>query len=126
MAEQSLNANTDIHYECLDIFPVTWTPAGLEEDGLDSGILLEIWKSGGMLQAGVPIPEGTLVELTPAECAIRATITRCEQEASGYLISFLIDESQYDEWFPKSYCPPNLYGDEEEHRRYGDYDGNVW
>jgi hypothetical protein len=126
MAEQSFNANTDIHYECLDMFPVTWTPAGVEEQGLEAGILLEIWKTGGMLQSSVSIPEGALVELTPADRAICATITRCEQEASGYLISFLINEGQYNEWFPKSYCPPNLYGDEDERRRFAHYDSTTW
>jgi hypothetical protein len=126
MAEQSFDANTDIHYECLDIFPGTWTPASVEGQGLESGILLEIWKTGGMLQSSVPIREGAVVELTPADHAINAKITRCEQEVSGYLISFLVDESQYDHWFPKSYCPPNLYRDEEERSRFAHYDSTVW
>jgi hypothetical protein len=126
MAEQSFNANTDSHYECLDLFPVTWTPAGVEEKSFDSGILFEIWKTGGMLQASVPIPEGASVQLTPAGCAISATITRCEQETSGYLISFSINESQYDRWFPQSYCPPSLHSDEKEGKRFADYDSTIW
>jgi hypothetical protein len=126
MSESWLNANIDGHYECLDAFPVTWTPTGVEEQRFDCGILFEIWETGGMLQASVPIPQSTLVELTPAGRVISATVTRCEQETSGYLISFSTNESQYDQWFPQSYCPPNLHCDKEERLRFADYDSTAW
>ena len=126
MSEPLLKANADGHYECLDAFPVTWTPAGVEEQSIDCGILFEIWETGGMLQASVPIPQGTLVELTPASRVINATITRCEQETSGYLVGFSIDDSQRDQWFPQSYCPPNLHCDKEERMRFARYDSIVW
>jgi hypothetical protein len=114
VSEPLFNANTDDRYECLDAFPLTWIPAGVEEQSFDCAILLGIWKTGGMLQASVPIPEGTLVELTLTSHAISATITGCEQDSSEYLLSFSIIESQCDRWFPQSYCPPNLHSGQEE------------
>jgi hypothetical protein len=124
MAQQLFNAITDGHFECLDLFPVTWTTTGVEEQRFDGGILFEIWKTGGMLQASVPIPEGTVVDLTPAGRAISATITHCEEETSGYLIRFSINDGQYDQWFPQSYCPPSLHCEEKE--RFADYDSTIW
>jgi hypothetical protein len=126
MAVPSFTANTDVPYECLDMFPITCLPTRVEEKGHECGILLKIWKTGGMFQTCVPLPEGALVELAPRGYAVGATITSCEQDGYGYFISFSINESQYDHWFPHSYCPPYLCCDEEERKRFADYDSTNW
>ena len=126
MSEPVSNAKTDGHYECLDVFQVIWTPAEVEEKSLECGILLEIWETGGILQTSVPILEGAFVELTPGDHAISATVTCCDQEIFGYLISFSVNDGQGDQWFPQSYCPPNLHCGEEERSRFANYNITFW
>jgi hypothetical protein len=107
------SANIDVRYECLDMFPIKWLPAGIEDPGSECGILLEIWRTGGLVHSSVSIPEDSWVELAPTGRTIQAQVTCCEQDDHyGFLVRVSVSPNQYDNWFPESYCPPYLRCDD--------------
>jgi len=113
MTDPLSSANIDVRYECLDMFPIKWSNAGIEEHDSD-GILLEIWRTGGTIQTNVPIPEGSWVELAPTGHTIEAQVICCEQDDYGFFVSVSVNQNQYDHWFPQSYCPPYLRCNDQE------------
>jgi hypothetical protein len=98
-----VTANTDTRYECLDLLPINWRPANGDQ-GSECGILLEVWRTGGLVQTSVAMPEGSWVELAIPGGALHGRVTRCEQDDYGFLVSVLVDRNQQGEWFP-GYCP---------------------
>jgi hypothetical protein len=122
----SSSPKIDVHYECLDVFSIKSPSAGIEDHGLESGILVEIWRTGGMVQTSLAIAEGSWVELTPAGRTIAAQVTSCEQDEYGFLVSVTINQDQYDNWFPHSYCPPHLRCDDQDIERFGFSENTAW
>jgi hypothetical protein len=41
-------------------------------------------------------------------------VTGCEQDAYGFLVSISVNQSQYENWFPQSYCPQYLRFDDDQ------------
>jgi len=110
MTAASALAHIDTRYECLDLFPIHWGSSETMGGNSDSGILLEIWTTGGLVQTSVPIPEGSRVDLELPAGTIQALVTGCEQDDYGFLVALLIHRNQRDAWFP-GYCPPYLRPD---------------
>jgi hypothetical protein len=97
MTDPVSSANIDVRYECLDMFPIKWASEGIEKQCPDGGILLEIWKTGGIVQTSVAIPTGAWVELAPkGRHTIQAQVTCCEQDDYGFLVSISLNQSQYE------------------------------
>ena len=99
----------DIHYPCLDLFPIK---GGLGE-GVDqhseSGILLEVWKAGGTFHTSLPLAEGSAVELAPFGPVIRGQVSECQPDGKyGFVVTVLVSPDQRDQWFPESYRPPRM------------------
>ena len=103
----------DIRHECLDIFPLKWPITGTKDECSDCGILLEIWRTGGLFQTGVPIPVGSRVEFALTGRTVQGQVTGCVQDEYGFLVH--VSVHQNDNWFPQSYCPPYLRCVAEEH-----------
>jgi len=105
----SSSTNSDLHYKCYDIFPINWPATSIDDQRSDCGILLEIWRTGGLVHSGIPIPEG-LIELAPQGYAIQGQVVSCEpDEHYGFLVQVSVDPN--DNWFPDSYCPVYLRDD---------------
>jgi hypothetical protein len=94
----------DIRHQCLDMIPIKWFVSG--QQCSESGILLEIWRMGGLFQTGVPLPAGSRVELALTGCTVQAEVTGCEQDEYGFLVHVSVNPQ--DNWFPQSYRPPYL------------------
>jgi hypothetical protein len=103
----------DTRHECLDMFPLKWSVTGTKEECSDCGILLEIWRTGGLVQTGVPIPVGSRVEFALTGRTVQGQATVCIQDEYGFLVQVSVHQS--DHWFPQSYCPPYLRCVAEEH-----------
>jgi hypothetical protein len=102
--------NLDIHYDCLDMFPIRWS-----EDNQSSAraILLEIYRTGCLVQIDVPVAEGSQVELVLPGRNIEAQVASCEEDSYGFLLRLSVT-SQHDDWFPDLYCPAYLRCDDSE------------
>ena len=106
--------NFDVHYKCLDMFPIRWSEEGTEDQRSEAGILLEIWKTGGLVHTSMSIPEGSSVELEPSGRTVQAQVTGCQPDDHfGFLVSVSINHNQYDNWFPESYSPRYLWNDDQ-------------
>ena len=116
MADPLPLKSTDAHYHCLDLFPINWDdPTGVDDQSAGGGILLEIWRTGGLVHSSLPIAEGAWVEIAPAGHTVQAQVTSCiEDEIYGFLVTVSVNPDQSDNWFPQSYCPPYLGDDEQE------------
>jgi hypothetical protein len=125
MTDPLSSANIDVRYECLDVFPIKWPNAGIEEHDSD-GILLEIWRTGGTIQTNLPIPEGSWVELAPTGHTIEAQVICCEQDDYGFIVSVSVNQNQYDHWFPQSYCPPYLQRGDQEIEQFDPAANTLW
>lgn len=122
-----LPKSTEVHYPCLDLFPVKWEPKGIDEQSSESGILVEIWATGGVFHTSLPWPEGSLVELSPAGHVIQAQVDSCQQEDGfGFLVSVSVQPEQHEQWFPQSYCPPQLDKGEDQEPFQGIVLGENW
>jgi hypothetical protein len=119
------SATIDDHYHCLDVLPINWISADTENQS-DSGILLEIWRTGGIVQTSVPVPEGSLVELATSGDVIKGQVTACQQDAYGFLVTLSVNDNQYNQWFEQSYCPPYLRREEEETEPLLCADNTIW
>jgi hypothetical protein len=106
LANQFLPDPFDIHHQCLDMIPIKWSVSGRGDHCSESGILLEIWRMGGLFQTGVPIPTGSQVELAPSGRTVQAQVTSCEKDDYGFLVHVSVDPQ--GNWFPQSFCPRYL------------------
>jgi hypothetical protein len=102
VVDSTLPDTFDIPHQCLDMFPIKWLASGRQCS--DNGILLEIWRRGGLLQTSEPIPAGSTVLLALTGRAIQAQVACCKQDEYGFLVHVSVDPK--DGWFPQSYCPP--------------------
>ena len=92
------------HFLCLDLLQVTWElPAAKSSE---CGILLEIWRSGGLLQTSAAIPEGSVLTMPAAGGLVHAEVRSCTQDDHGFLVQIRVDPT--DGWFPTVYHPPYL------------------
>jgi len=112
MTEVAFHANIEARYECIDVFPIKWYQDG-STSRHSQGILLEIWRTGGLLQTCVPLPEGSPIELAPTGHAIQARVARCDQDDYGFMVCVSVNSTEHDKWFPQSYRPPYLRSHEQ-------------
>lgn len=90
----------DEHFFGLDLFQIR------EASGLiHCAILLEIWKTGALVQLSDPIPAGTCIHITVEGNSIAGVVKHCEQDPYGYLVNIYVDSK---DWFPEVYCPEYL------------------
>lgn len=67
----------------------------------DSGILLEVWPSGGLLHIEEAMPPGTTIQLLVGERQPAATVRNTEHDEFGYYVEFNTEKP----WFPAAYRP---------------------
>lgn len=114
MTDPLLVTGINIHYRCLDLFPIEWTATGSGKRSSESGILVEIWRAGGRIHTSVTMAEGTLLEFAPAGQTIQGQVDGCEPDDTyGFLVTVSISPDQRVKWFPQTYYPPQLYDDQE-------------
>src|ERR1700719_3101269 len=65
MSDTLSSKKFDEHYNCLEMVPINWSHSDTEEPGSDNGILLEVWRTGGLIHSCLPIPKDSLIELEP-------------------------------------------------------------
>jgi len=70
----------------------------------ECGILLEIWPSGGVIQADKPLEKGEKFTIDLAKAEIEAEVQDHEEDIYGSYIRFAVTSP----WFPESYQPSHL------------------
>ena len=70
----------------------------------ECGILLEIWRSGGVIQADKPLEKGEKFLIDLAKAEIEAEVQDHEEDLYGSYIRFAVSSP----WFPESYQPSYL------------------
>ena len=68
------------------------------------GILLEIWPSGGVIQADEPLEKGEKFTIHLPKAEIEAEVQDHEEDTYGSYIRFAVSSP----WFPESYQPSYL------------------
>ena len=89
------------HVNCLDMLRIR--TAGSRRD-CECGILLEIWPSGGIIQADMPLEKGDKFTIDLAKAEIEAEVQDHEEDIYGSYIRFAVSSP----WFPESYQPSYL------------------
>jgi hypothetical protein len=77
------------------------------EDSRDSesAFLLEVGRSGGLLQVDHEVPSGAKLSLLAGGHRVCAQVRGCSSDDFGYLLNFEVDANQ--SWFPE-YRPARL------------------
>lgn len=93
------------HYQCLDMVEASWRqPQG--ELAKDCVVVLEIWKSGALLQTSTAAPVGSVVSFEAGGRMVEALVSDCEQDCFGYMVT--VDVPSSEGWFPAFYRPAYL------------------
>lgn len=91
----------DPHFLGLDLLRL------MEADGKEHcAILLEIWRSGGILQTSDAIAAGSCVEIALETGPVTARVQLCTRDAYGCIIEVSVDSPT--QWFAGDYSPPYL------------------
>jgi len=94
-------ADGDERYLSLDVLQVS------EESGEgQQAIVLEIWRSGALLQTSNAILAGKKINLALEDQSVSAVVDSCEQDPYGYLVTISVDSGTH--WFPDAYKPAYL------------------
>jgi len=96
------NPASTSRYFCLDMFDVTFEDSGDSE----SAVLLEVGRSGGLLQVDHEVASGARLSLLAGGHRVCAQVRRCSSDDFGYLLDFEVDTNQ--NWFPAEYRPARL------------------
>ena len=96
-------------YACLDMLPISWESLTAATNRCQCAILLEIWSSGGLLQTGMAIPEGSVLTISAPGGSVHAHVSYCEQDDYGFLVHVAVDSPE--DWFPAAYQPAYLATD---------------
>ena len=78
--------------------------AGSARRECECGILLEVWPSGGIIQADKPLEKGEKFTINLAKAEIEAEVQDHEEDIYGSYIRFAVSSP----WFPESYQPSYL------------------
>jgi len=95
----------DEHYLCLDMVCVSWTSGSLKASS-DCAIVMEIWRSGAILQTDAAIPKACIITLAAPSGPIHATVSDCTQDDYGFVVEVVLEPSEH--WFPNAYQPVHL------------------
>jgi len=90
------------HFNCLDMLRIRTAASARRE--CVCGILLEIWPSGGIIQADKPLEKGEKFTIALAKAEIEAEVQDHEEDIYGSYIRFAVSSP----WFPESYQPSYL------------------
>jgi hypothetical protein len=90
------------HFNCLDTLRIRTSGSAHRE--CECGILLEIWPSGGIIQADKPLEIGEKFTINLAKAEIEAEVQDHEEDIYGSYIRFAVSSP----WFPESYQPSYL------------------
>jgi hypothetical protein len=106
MSDTLSSENFDRHYNCLEMVPINWSPSDAGDPGSDNGIVLEVWRTGGLVHSCLPMPKDSLIELVPGGRIIQAQVSSCKpDEHYGFIVQVSVDPDHHDNWFPESYSP---------------------
>ena len=98
------------HFACMDVLPIHWATGNsgalsiLDQRQSVCGILLEVWRSGGLLHVDEPIASGTVISLLVGGEEIKAEVEGYETDEFGCYLRLKVNEP----WFPLRYQPPEL------------------
>jgi hypothetical protein len=96
---------SDEHFLCLDMVCVSWTSGSLKASS-ECAIVMEIWRSGAILQTDAAIPEDAVVTLAAPSGPVHAKVSECTQDDYGFLVEVVLQPSE--QWFPNAYKPVHL------------------
>jgi hypothetical protein len=90
---------------CLDMLRASWKTSQANDAHSECAILMEVWRSGGLLQTSLAIPEGSKLAIEVDGRSRPATVSHCGQDDYGFLIEIAVSPS---DWFPAAYKPAYL------------------
>jgi hypothetical protein len=96
---------SDEHFLCLDILCVSWS-SGPVRASSECAIVMEIWRSGAILQTDAAIPKDAVVTLAAPAGPVQAKVSDCSQDDYGFLVEVVPETSE--QWFPDAYRPVHL------------------
>jgi hypothetical protein len=91
------------HYLCLDLLDATFESAPPIQD---NAILVEVWRTGGLLHINRAVPMHCNVCLAAPAGTVRGKVVSCLKEEAGHVVEFTVAANQ--NWFPETYFPPYL------------------
>lgn len=110
-----MNSSNTPATQCLDLLQVNWVPnekGAHPQEMCDQAILVEVWPSGGLLQATVAIKTGSRLHLAVGKREISATAVACSKDQYGYNVEFTL--ARCGGWFPAAYRPAFVLPSNEE------------
>jgi hypothetical protein len=90
--------------QCLDLIHVTWT-GDQDRACCDDAILLEVSRGGGLLHAGLTMPERLSFKMHTGVGKFDARVERSEYDGHGFVVRFKVTSRQ---WYPHGFQPANL------------------
>jgi len=96
---------SDEHFLCLDMLCVSWS-SGAVRASSECAIVMEIWRSGAILQTDAAIPKDAVVTLAAPAGPVHAKVSDCSQDDYGFLVEVVPETSE--QWFPDAYRPVHL------------------
>jgi hypothetical protein len=96
---------SDDRFLCLDMVCVSWTSGSLKAYS-ECAIVMEIWRTGAILQTDAAIPGDAVVTLAAPGGPVHAKVSECTQDDYGFLVEVVLEPSEL--WFPNSYQPVHL------------------
>src|SRR5438477_2423062 len=73
----------DEHFLCLDMLCVSWS-SGTVRASSECAIVMEIWRSGAILQTDAAIPKDAVVILAAPAGPVHAKVSDCLQDDYGF------------------------------------------
>ena len=89
-------------FYCLDVVHIQTSRASRLE--CDCGVLLEIWRSGGVIHSDEPMAKGQRFKILVDGRQVEAEVQSFQQDEYGFYVAFKVNAP----WFPESYQPPYL------------------
>lgn len=96
---------SDEHFLCLDMVCVSWASGSLKAYS-ECAIVMEIWRTGAILQTDAAIPPDVVVTLAAPSGPVHAKVSECTQDDYGFLVEVVLPPSE--QWFPNAYKPIHL------------------
>lgn len=93
------------HFNCLDMLHIRTADSASKQCAC--GVLLEIWPSGGVIQADQPLEKGEKFMIRLPKAEIEAEVQGHEEDIYGSYIQFAVSSP----WFPEFYQPSYLHSE---------------
>lgn len=95
------------HFQCLDLLQIA-SSAEAPEPYCDCAILLEVWDSGGLMQASKPIPIESTLRIPSIGDGFVAQVVSCQRDDYGFMVEISVHDPR---WFPGGYVPAHVLKD---------------